>query len=321
MRDILRKLAPALVLVVGISGCSKSGGGSGGAAGGSSGDAADLGYLPVDSMVVAGINTKQLQSSAIWKQHVEPRLTQGDTATQLAEFKAKCGFDPTTSVTSISIGAKGVTGKAADAVIVLHGLEKAKTLECFDKMKDDLAKQGTSFVKDGEMVTLTMNGQPAVLTFANDTTTVIGMGAYATIDGVKAAAAGSSALKASPAFVDMYKKLDTSKSIWFFVNGKLSGFEMAESMVGARPKSVFGSLHITDGLAVDARMRLESDQKASDLAKTFQSQIQGLKTYAKDAALASDGPDVRLTLSMTQENLKELAQAMGPMLGMMLGGM
>ncbi len=324
MRSILRSCVSALaltsVLVVGVVGCKKDGA-SGGGGGASAATAADLGYLPVDSMVVAGINTKQLQSSELWKQSVEPKFTQGDAATQLAEIKAKCGFDPTAAVTSISIGAKGMTGRSIDAVIVMHGLEKAKTLDCLDKTKEELGKQGMSLTKDGDVVTFTFEGQPAVMMFANDSTAIVGAGAFATAAAVKSAAAGNSALKSSAAFVDMYNKLDTSRSVWFFVNGKMPTFEMAESMLGARPKSMFGSLHITDGLAVDARVRLETPGKASEIAKTFQSQIAGLKSYAEAAELTSDGPDVRLTVSMSKQKLQDFAKSMGPMLGMMLGGM
>lgn len=323
MRSLVWKLVPALALtatlVVGGTACKKDGAVGGGGTGGSS-DAADLGYLPADAMVVAGINAKQLQSSALWKTKVEPQLVKGDAATKLAEFKARCGFDPIASITSVSVGAKGMTGRTVDAVVVLRGLDKAKTFDCLEKSKADLATQGTTVARDGDVVTLTADGQPVIMTFAGDVA-LIGSGAYATKDAITLAAAGNSQLKSSPNFVDMYNKLDTSKSIWFFVSGKLSAFEAASSMLGSRPKSVFGALNVTDGLAVDARVRLESDAKAAELAKTFQSQIEGVKAYSQQAALTSEGPDLRLTLQMSEANMQELAKSMGPMLGMMMGGM
>src|SRR5690348_5586141 len=62
----------------------------------------DLALIPSDSEVVLGFNFAQLQQSALWKQF-SPKLME-KVAGDLAEFKAKCGFDPIEKFKSVSMG-------------------------------------------------------------------------------------------------------------------------------------------------------------------------------------------------------------------------
>jgi hypothetical protein len=314
---MLRGFLLASVVISAACG-SKGAGPAGGGA-----DAADLGLLPADSMIVAGVNVKQMQTSALYKEYVEPRIASGDVAAKIADVNATCGFDPKSAVTSVSLGAKGMSGGAFDAIFVVHGLEKTKTLECFDKLKAKLEAEGITFTKSGDFVTVTNRGDNGVLTFVNDSTMVVGTGSYANESAVKGAAAGTSALKSSPAFVDMYNKLDTSKSIWFFVNGKLSVLEQASGFIGIKPKSVFGAINIADTLSIDARIRAESDAKAAEFTKNFASQADGLKQggMATAASITSEGPDVRMQVTMTPAQIKQTAAQLLPFVRMMAGGM
>lgn len=290
---------------------------------GAGADAADLALLPADSMIVAGVNVKQMQTSALYKEYVEPRIASGEVAAKIADVNATCGFDPKSAVSSVSIGAKGMSGGAFDAIFVVHGLEKTKTLECFDKMKAKLEAESITYTKSGDFVTVTNRGNNGVLTFVNDSTMIVGTGSYANESAVKGAAAGTSALKSSPAFVDMYSKLDTSKSIWFFVNGKLSVLEQASGFIGIKPKSVFGAINVAENLSIDTRIRAESDAKAAEFAKNFAGQADGLKQggMADSASITSEGPDVRMQAVMTPAQIKQMASQLLPMIQMMAGGM
>ena len=106
----------------------------------SGGTVDDLTLLPLDSELVLGINFAQVQQSALWKQFVEPKLMSGEAQTKLAEFKAKCDFDPMASFKTVSVGLKGLGGNKPDGIIVAHGIDKGKALACFDKMKPEIEK-------------------------------------------------------------------------------------------------------------------------------------------------------------------------------------
>ncbi|MGN6104839.1 MAG: hypothetical protein ACTHU0_07040 [Kofleriaceae bacterium] len=279
----------------------------------------DLSLLPVDSEVVMGLNFAQLQQSALWKKFVEPQLVSGDAMKQLAEFKTSCGFDPLEAIKSVSVGMKNATAEKPDGVIVLHGPDKSKVLGCFDKMKDKAAAEGTIVTRDGDVVTMKKDDDGLVVfTFVNDNTAVAVVGATASVDTLKAATAGNSALKTSGAFVDMYSKIKTGDSLWLLMNGNSKVFEQAARM-GIKPKAVFGSVNVTSGLSLDLRMRLDSADQATQMATGFKGQAAALTSMVDKLDIAADGPDVKFYVSLSEQKLATLVQQFGGMLGAGLG--
>lgn len=283
-------------------------------------NADDLNLLPVDSEVVLGLNFSQLQKSALWKKFVEPQMMKGDAQQKLAEFKTKCGFDPMSAITSISMGLKGVGGDAPDGVMVVHGPEKMKVLGCIDKMKAEAEKEGATITTDGDVVTIkAKDGADFAFTYVDGTTLLGVVGANANPAGVKAAAAGGSALKTSPAFVDMYGKINTGDSLWLLMNGNSKAFDKAAAL-GFKPKAVFGSINVTDGLTVDMRIRLESPDQASQIANMAKGQAAQLKPMVDKLDIGNDGADVKFAVGLSTQKLETLIKQFGGMMGG-LGGM
>lgn len=292
----------------------------GAAAMGASASGEDLSLLPKDSELVLGINWTQVQGSQLWKQFVEPKLMKPENMTKLNEFKAKCGFDPMTAVKTISMGFKNLQGGKPDGVIVVHGVDKTKTLGCLDTMKPEMEKDGTEYTRDGDVALFKdKGGQTVGLTFVNDSTAVGVVGADATSAGIKQAAAGGSKLKDSPAFVDMYSKIRTGDSLWLLMNGNSSLLDKMGSM-GVKAKAVFGSLNVTDGLALDLRMRVADDQSAQQLASMSKQQLGQAAKMFDQSDVVAEGADVKYTLVMSAAKLQNMIQQFGPMLGG-LGGM
>ena len=276
--------------------------------------AEDLSLLPVDSEVVMGLNFAQLQKSVLWKKLVEPQLAKSDVQQKLGKFKDACGFDPITAVQSLSIGMKGVGAEKPDGVIVIHGPEKAKVLPCLDKFKAEAEKEGTKVATEGDVVTITgKDGEPVAFTFVGDTTAVAVIGANANAAGVKAAAAGGSALKTSPAFVEMYGKIKTGDSLWMLMNGNSKAFDQAAGL-GFRPKAVFGSVNVTDGLTADMSVRLESPEKATQFAGMLKQQAGQLAPMVDKLDINSDASDVKLALALSSQKLEGLINQFGAFL-------
>lgn len=309
-------LALGLGLALTSAACKKDGaGGPGG--GGASGD--DLSLLPVDSELVLGINVAQVEQSALWKQLVEPKImASNDFNTKLADFKTKCGFDPMSAVQSISIGLKGLGADKPNGAFVVHGLDKTKTWACLDTMKADITKDGTEFTKVGDVATFKnpKNNSTVAVTFVNDNTLLATIGDQGTPDGVKAAAAGKSALKSSPQFVDMYGKVKTSDSLWGLMNGNSKAFDKMGSM-GFKPKAMFGSLNVTDGLSVDLLMRLETPDAAASLTQLAKSQLDHAQQMVDKAEVSNDGADVKFSIAMSNQKLQDLIKNFGGMIGAM----
>src|SRR6185503_20751295 len=96
------------------------------------------------------------------------------------------------------------------------------------------------------------------------------MGPAASKDTLKAAASGTNGLKSSATFTEMYSKINTKESLWFLVNGN-APFMQKAALPGAKPKAIFGSLNITDGLTVNVRLRMASP----DESKAFVDMMKG----------------------------------------------
>src|SRR5262245_36411678 len=258
--------------------------------------AADLDMIPVDSEVVAGLNFAQLQQSAIWQKSIMPKLAKGDFLAKLGEFKSTCGFDPMVAIKTVSVGLKNLADEKPEGVIVVHGLEKGKVLACLDqqKIKDDLAKDKVEVSKDGELTMLVdkKDGDSMAIKFLDDTTAVAVIGGKASKDGVQGIVSGKSALRTSPAFVDMYGKINAQDSVWALVNGNMKGVDKLATLLGLKPKALFGSINVTDGLTADLRMRVDTPDQAAQTAAGLSQQAAMAKQFVDNVAVTSEGADV-----------------------------
>ena len=332
-------LIAAAVLALGVGACKKKDEAKGGApadktaekagdsvtkpapSGGVIAGADDLSLLPADSEMVLGLNFAQLQQSALWKQY-SPKLME-KAASGLAEFKAACGFDPIEQIKSVSIGMKGVDqGKTPDGAIVIHGLDKGKSMACLEKAKAEAAKKGSDITIDGEVFTVKdKGGQLTAWTFVGGDTLLGVLGPSASKDTVLAAAKGTSALKSSQTFVELYQKINTKESLWFLINGNAPFMAKAAS-AGVKPKAVFGSLNVTDGLSLDMRIRFATPDEATQLVNMMKGQTNNaqVKQMFDKLDVVADGADAKIGVAMSQEKLKNLVGMIGGMMGGMMGG-
>jgi hypothetical protein len=305
-----------LGLVLGLSllaACKKDGAGS--ATGDSTekgGASGDLSLLPVDSDLVLGINVTQIRQSPLWKQLAEPMMSGKG---RLAQFKTACGYDPAASISGISIGVK-VEGDTPSAVMVAHGADKSKAAPCADAMKDEMARRGIELTRDGDVwIAKSPKTGTAALTFVNDSTAVAMFGDRASASGVKAAAAGGSTLKTSPAFVEMFKKVKTGDSLWFVANGK------ALDSLPVKPTAAFGSINATDGLSLDLRIQFDKPEAAADAASMLNGQAKQVASFVDKVDITSEGSEVHASIVMSNQKLQSVLSQYGPLLGMFMGGL
>src|SRR5262249_39002277 len=132
-------------------------------------------------------------------------------------------------------------------------------------------------------------------------------------DGVKQVASGGSALKTSPAFVEMYGKINTTDSMWILMNGSSKAFE--KMPMGFKLKAVFGSVNVTDGLKLDGRVRFESADQAAQLAGMAKMQMDQAKQFFDKLDVNADGADLKVSVAMSNAKLKSLMQLVGGKLG------
>jgi len=306
-----------IVVGVGLVACKKESPGSSGdksseASGGPGGG--DLALLPADSEVVFGVNFTQMQQSGIWKQFVEPKLAAGRGQRMMGEFKTRCGADPLKMVSSITVGGKDFSTDKPSLVIVGHGVDKAKILECLDKSKDEITKDGGQITRDGELVLFKDDhGDTGALTFPNDSTGVFVVGSNGTAAGIKSVLAGTASLKSSAPFLEMYKKVNTTDSVWGLASGKV----MDNMPLDLKATAAYGSLNLTDGLAVDMRVRFDKPESAAQAATMANAQVKQAAQYVDKAEVTADGNELHASASLSGQKLTQML----PLLSMVAGGL
>jgi hypothetical protein len=302
-----------LVLGVGFVACKKEGtAGSGDRSSEASGG--DLALLPADSEIVIGMNLGQMQQSALWKQFVEPKLASAEAQPMMNEFKAKCGTDPMKMISSIAVGIRGVSDQPS-AVAVAHGLDKAKVLDCIEKTKADLAKDGGEVTRDGDVILFKADrGQPVAVQFTSDSTAVIVVGANANAAGVKAVLGGGPSLKSSAPFLEMYKKLKTTDSIWGLASGKV----LDRVPLGLKVTAAYGSINVTDSLAIDMRVQFDKPETATQAAEMANAETKPLTPqYLDKAEATAEGNELHTLVTVSGQKLPGLI----PMIAMGLAAL
>ena len=97
----------------------------------------------------------------LFRDYLLPMITKSDDAQRVIEMlKSKCSIDPLAAATRLTAGVNlGKRPADSGAVVVLHGIEKAKALPCIDQMKDQLAAEKIEVTRDGDVVVLKGEGE------------------------------------------------------------------------------------------------------------------------------------------------------------------
>jgi hypothetical protein len=279
--------------------------------------ASDLELLPVDAEAVIGVNFQQLQASPLWQQFVSPWLASGDSASAIAKFKALCGFDPLTSLTTFALGIKDISTDNPGGAIVIHGYERAKAMSCFDKEGvADVEKDGSKVRIDGDVVMIADKaGKQYGFTFVDDSTVLAVLGPdAATKDSIKRVASGDGhGLSGSSAFGEMYGKVNTHDSVWMLLNAQTPAFRKAE-LPGAHMKAVFGSINVTDSMTADFRIRVASSDEATNLHQSVQGDLANpkVKEIFDRLDVTTEGPDLKVAAAIGHQKLQTIV-------GMLMG--
>jgi hypothetical protein len=274
-----------------------------------SGGVDDLALLPVDSEAVIAIHFDQLKSTNAWRELVAPQLAGAKVPSVIAKFKAVCGFDPIASLAFVSIGLKGLGTDDLGGAIVVHGFDRKQSLTCFDKDIGDAEKDGAKITIDGDVVrAVDSSGLNVGFTFVDDATAVVVIGAQAaTTDSIRAIARGTGTLRSSPTFVQLHDQVDAGHSMWMIVNGNAPGIAKNFPF---KTTALFGSINVTDGIAVAMTMRMVSADEASSTGGMFKSQIDSpmVKSLFDRIELTTAGADVKLAIAMSTAQLRSLVE-------------
>lgn len=280
---------------------------------------ADLAMLPIDSDLVIGANVSQLVNSAVWKQLLEPMLATNTFTEKLGELKSRCGgLDPLATVERLTAGVKGLGAEdKPGGVVVVHGLDKAKTVACIESEAKDKAE----VTRDGDVTILkTARGDVIAFQFTSDRDAVVVFGPNANGAAVKTAIAGGGALPKTAAFLELFDRVDTAHTGWIVMNGNSKAFD-AVAQLGMKPKAMYGSANATDGVTVDMRMKMASASDATKLSNLVNQQVKpmaGMLSFDK-LEITPENDDLVLAIGVTAAKLPQLVKQLRTMVEGKLG--
>jgi hypothetical protein len=268
-----------------------------------------LGFLPLDSELVLGVDAAQLRQSELWRQ-LEPKLL-ASAGQGLAAFEAACKFNPITSIRGITMGLKRLGEDKASGVVVLAGLDRAHLTECLRKA----AKDNPTLVRSaGDVFTIHTDSGDLAFAFVDAASAVALVGPGASDQALREVLRSGAPLRTSPAFLQMLGLVDLDASLWLFMNGASKVFDSAAS-TGFRPKAVFGNVSVGSGLSAKLRMRLDSANTASQLATMAQGQLGSVSNFFDKLDVTADDADVVVAAALTQQQLDNLTAMLGGFLG------
>ncbi len=285
---------------------------------------ADLNYLPGDAEAVVGINLAQARDTAVWKRFIAPKLS---TDTELKGFAAACGFDPISSIGTIVIGAKqGTDGKQPTGVVVVHGLDRAKAMSCFDKRGlSELEQAGARVAIDGDVVTFAGrdSGGGFGFTFLDDDTALLVVSdQMPTKEAVLALAAGKGSLATSSVYAETLQYVNTDDTMWLMLANGSPIMDMINTAVKAYTPVQLGTFYVAvnlgDNIALDAGLRLGSPASVASLVSVIKKKLgEGpipliVAKYFDQLDVTADGSDLILSLAASGNQLAELLDKDGP---------
>lgn len=293
-----------IAAVAAVGACNKDGGGKagGGAAGGA------VAILPDSSQYVFGINVAAIRQSGLWKQYGPEITSKLSAEPKYAKAISDCGFDPIQTINSITVGAKSLDDKA-DTVIVVEGLDKAKVLACADKMKAEVAQDGTDMSHDADTITVkAKDGETTVIGFSGNTL-VADAGPGATKDAVAALIKGDHSLAKSAAFTALLGKVHTSDALWAVINGDVP--MLSSNTPLGKPQALYGSVQVTDGIAVDGHIKAATADAAKAFVDMMTQQSAKAKMFVDKLDITNAADEVTIAIVVGAEKLKSLKAMAG----------
>lgn len=265
-----------------------------------------LGFLPANSDVVVGIDGVALRSSALWKQF-EPQI-EGAFGAKLPAMREKCGFDPLTSIERVTLGGTiSQDNDQLDGVIVVRGVSGQQTLDCIAAATEG---EGSVKMEAGKLVLDKGGNDKMVATIVGASTLVLHMGTSASAASLDAVLNGGAPLRTSPAFMALFERREANASVWGMING--SSKLLAEAaQAGAKPKSIDGTLVLSDRFVGAIRVAFDSDGDASKVQGNLSQFLPIARGYFEKLDLRADGSVLRGDVIATDAQMMKVIEQVG----------
>lgn len=265
-----------------------------------------LAYIPKDSDIVGGIDLARLRSTPLWASQLEPLLANNGGET-LTKIRTSCGFDPINAVSHFAFGVRKVN-TTNELTAVARGLEPRGAIDCVAKM----LKSSDIFTRDGDTLVIGEKGAEFQLALSP-----VGHSAVLAVGGAVASRALATSrvqsgipLRSSPAFVDLYNKLEPNASVWFIANGASPSMQSIAGM-GINPRFIDGTVTVTDRYVAVLRVTFATPDEAQNLATLSNSVSAQVRAMVDTFDVRAEGPVARFDIVMTSSQAQTVLGMFG----------
>jgi hypothetical protein len=272
----------------------------------------ELGFLPATADMVAGIDMMSLRRSQLW-QKFEPMFVSalGD---DLTKFRNACGFDPLKTTERITIALKERGPDQYAGVIVIRGVDTTRVREC---LASEVQKSGGKATTDRGVVVVTQPNTPGTMMavgVVGASTMVIQMDAVASYDSLNGVLASGAPLRKSPAFMALQTRREAGASVWFMANGNSKAFDQMRQL-GMSPKSLDGTLTVTDRFAGVLRMTMGSAGEAAKMQSEFDKIKAMIAPMVDKFETRANGDVLAVEAVITEQQLRSMLQMLSGAMG------
>jgi hypothetical protein len=272
----------------------------------------ELGFLPVDAEIVAGIDIMSLRRSQLW-QKFEPMFVSA-LGNELTRFREACGFDPIKTIERITIAVKERGPNQYTGVIVIRGVDTSHVREC---LAQEVTKSGGKATNDRGVVLVTQASSPGetmAVGVVGASTMVMQMDAVTTYDSLTAVLNAGAPLRKSAAFMALQARREAGAAVWFMANGNSKAFDEMKQL-GMAPKSMDGTLTVTDRFTGVLRMTMGNPSDASRMQAELDKIKAPVATMVEKFEARANGDTVSVLAVITEQQLRNMLQMFRGMMG------
>lgn len=270
-----------------------------------------LGFLPADADMVFGVDMVQLRQSPLWAKY-EPHLV-AFAKEGFEKMGGWCGQDPQVAVRKIErvTAALKIVGKdKVKGVVVMRGFDPAPLLDC---TVTQTQKNGGTATRDrGTVVTSFPKDPGTQIAFAagGPTTLVVQIDETVSHDSMTAVLAGGTPLRGSQSFVTLYNRREPGAAAWGMANGNAKMFDELAQM-GMRPKSIDGTLIVTDAFTMAVRLTMGTPDEAAKLTAELDKVKGGASAFLQRFDYTVTGPMIQINVVMTEAQAQQILSMLG----------
>lgn len=257
-----------------------------------------LGFLPIDSDIVVGIDGAQIRKTQVWAE-LAPKIEKG-LASDLDQLRTACGFDPFQTVDRISVGLRAVERDKLIGVVVVHGVG-AGTMGC---VRTRFGKGGTVTDDKGVLVIDTHPDMRTAWTVIGSTL-IVDLDPQAGHDSMQVVLASGSPLRGSKAFMDLYGGIEKGASLWGVVNGKS---KMLDELGAMRPRNTKGTITLSDRIVIAGDVVFDAPDVAQQVEALVKGTFQQVHQWIESSDTRVDGSTLVVKAVVGPLQLSQLLQ-------------